>query len=72
MLGLMADAWHPGWLIFFAIPISGIIVKMFTSDREEGAHNAGPPRAADQRGSAGKDPAEGILQTKRSRRFRSD
>jgi hypothetical protein len=27
--------WHPGWIIFFAIPISGILVKMFAPGTSE-------------------------------------
>ena len=27
--------WHPGWIIFFAIPITGTIVKMFTAGKTE-------------------------------------
>ncbi len=29
--GFFFDLWHPGWLIFFAIPVSSIIAKMFVS-----------------------------------------
>jgi len=39
LIGFLLHAWHPGWLIFFAIPISGTIVKMATAGREE------PPKA---------------------------
>ncbi len=31
-LGFVLHLWHPGWLIFFAVPISGIIVKMFVGE----------------------------------------
>ena len=27
--------WHPGWIIFFAIPITSIIVKMATAGKDE-------------------------------------
>ena len=30
LMGFVWGLWHPGWIIFFAIPISGVIVKMFT------------------------------------------
>lgn len=29
VLGLKFDAWHPGWLVFFATPITAIIVNVF-------------------------------------------
>lgn len=32
IMGFFLGLWHPGWLIFFAIPISGIITKMFVGD----------------------------------------
>jgi hypothetical protein len=31
-MGFFLNLWHPGWLIFFAVPISGIITKMFVGD----------------------------------------
>lgn len=31
-LGFGLGLWHPGWLIFFAVPISGIITKMFVGE----------------------------------------
>lgn len=31
LLGFLLDLWHPGWIIFLAVPISGVIVKIFTS-----------------------------------------
>jgi hypothetical protein len=31
-MGFFLGLWHPGWLIFFAIPIASIITKMFVSD----------------------------------------
>ena len=41
LVGFLADTWHPTWIIFFAIPISGVIVKMF-------AKNGGvPPKDQD-------------------------
>ncbi len=30
LMGFVWGLWHPGWIIFLAIPISGIIVKIFT------------------------------------------
>ncbi|MEM5770773.1 MAG: hypothetical protein AAGU32_21185, partial [Bacillota bacterium] len=30
LIGFLAHTWHPTWIIFFAIPICGVIVKMFT------------------------------------------
>jgi hypothetical protein len=29
------NAWHPGWVIFLAIPISGTIVKIATTGQEQ-------------------------------------
>jgi hypothetical protein len=34
LIGFLADTWHPTWIIFFAIPISGVIVKMFAKSGE--------------------------------------
>ena len=34
LLGFVWHLWHPSWIIFFAIPISGIIVKMFAGGKE--------------------------------------
>jgi phosphatidylserine synthase len=34
LIGFLAGIWHPTWLIFFAVPISGVIVKMFTKDSD--------------------------------------
>jgi hypothetical protein len=31
-MGFFLNLWHPGWLIFFAVPISSIITKMFVGD----------------------------------------
>ncbi len=31
-LGFSLNLWHPGWLVFFAVPVSGIIAKMFADD----------------------------------------
>lgn len=31
-IGFFHNLWHPGWLIFFAIPIVHIIVKLFTGE----------------------------------------
>lgn len=38
--------WHPGWIIFFAIPITGTIVKMATAGKAEdqGQNANGPDR----------------------------
>ena len=30
IIGFMWDLWHPGWVVFFAIPISQIIAKMIS------------------------------------------
>ena len=30
LMGFVWGLWHPGWIIFLAIPISGVIVKIFT------------------------------------------
>lgn len=34
-MGFFLNLWHPGWLIFFAIPISSIITKMFVGDAQK-------------------------------------
>ena len=39
LLGFLGDLWHPGWIIFLAIPISGVIVKMFASDADKQQQN---------------------------------
>lgn len=31
LMGFVWGLWHPGWIIFFAIPISGVIVKIFAT-----------------------------------------
>jgi hypothetical protein len=41
LVGFLADIWHPTWIIFFAIPISSVIVKMFTKGGDE------PPKDQD-------------------------
>lgn len=33
-MGFFLGLWHPGWLIFFAVPISSIITKMFVGDSQ--------------------------------------
>lgn len=30
LLGFLLNLWSPGWIVFFAVPISGVIVKIFT------------------------------------------
>lgn len=41
-LGFEYNKWHPGWLVFFAVPISDILMKIFTrSSRESGSNNCG-------------------------------
>lgn len=30
VLGFGYNLWHPGWLVFFAIPIADILMKIFT------------------------------------------
>ena len=30
LMGFVWGLWHPGWIIFLAIPISGVIVKIIT------------------------------------------
>ena len=44
LMGLLADLWHPGWVIFFAIPISGVIVKMFAPDADKQHNGQDAPR----------------------------
>ncbi len=33
-MGFVLRLWHPGWLIFFAIPIMHIIIKLFTGGND--------------------------------------
>lgn len=33
-MGFRLNLWHPGWLIFFAIPITHILIKLFTGGCE--------------------------------------
>jgi hypothetical protein len=35
LIGFLTGIWSPTWIIFFAIPISGVIVKIFTAKAEE-------------------------------------
>ena len=35
LVGFLAHIWHPTWIIFFAIPISGTIAKIFTVDKKD-------------------------------------
>lgn len=39
LMGFVWNLWHPGWIIFFAIPISGIIANMFTAGEEKPQQN---------------------------------
>lgn len=39
LMGFRWGLWHPGWIIFFAIPISGVLVKIFTAKGD-----ADPPK----------------------------
>ena len=34
LIGFLAGIWHPTWLIFFAVPISGVIVQMFAKNSD--------------------------------------
>lgn len=43
LIGFLAHIWHPTWIIFFAIPISGTIAKMFTVGKKD----AEPPQGKD-------------------------
>jgi hypothetical protein len=43
-MGFFWGLWHPGWIIFFAIPISGIIVKMFSPDAGTQRENDTQPK----------------------------
>ena len=36
ILGFGFGLWHPGWIVFLAIPISGIIAGMFTDEPAAG------------------------------------
>ncbi len=35
LVGFLAHTWHPTWVIFFAIPISGTIAKMFRTGKKD-------------------------------------
>jgi hypothetical protein len=37
VLGFMYGRWHPGWLVFFAIPIADILMKIFTRTSSDDA-----------------------------------
>ena len=39
LMGFLGELWHPGWIIFLAIPISGVIVKMFAPDADKPQEN---------------------------------
>ncbi len=39
VLGFVWGLWHPGWVIFFAIPISGVIMKMFMPEADHHQDN---------------------------------
>lgn len=43
LIGFLAHTWHPTWVIFFAIPISGTIAKMFNAAKKD----ADPPQGND-------------------------
>ncbi len=34
-LGFFHALWHPGWLIFFIIPITHVLIKMFTANKKQ-------------------------------------
>jgi hypothetical protein len=36
IMGFVYDLWHPGWLVFLAIPISSIIVNLIKDTPESG------------------------------------
>lgn len=33
LLGFFLDAWHPGWLIFFIVPVSGILFTPYRKNK---------------------------------------
>ncbi len=33
LLGFIFDAWHPGWLVFFIIPVSAILFSPYRKDK---------------------------------------
>lgn len=39
LMGFLGNLWHPGWIIFLAVPISGVIVKMFAPDSDKHQQN---------------------------------
>lgn len=39
-LGFEYNKWHPGWLVFFAIPIADILMKIFTRSSSESANSS--------------------------------
>jgi hypothetical protein len=47
-LGFVWGLWHPGWVVFLAVPVSGIIAGMFTgSDKADGTGEHGPDEKED-------------------------
>jgi hypothetical protein len=42
-LGFIWNLWHPGWVVFLAVPASGIIARMFVgSDKADTTAEHGP------------------------------
>ena len=48
LMGFLWGLWHPGWVVFFAIPISQIIAKMISGSNcaEDEADAPGPDQQA--------------------------
>jgi len=42
IMGFGFGLWHPGWIVFLAIPITGIIVNMLTEDSNENKSGQAP------------------------------
>jgi hypothetical protein len=45
VLGFEYHLWHPGWLVFFAIPIADILLKLFSS--ASSANSGGSAKSCD-------------------------
>lgn len=47
-MGFILNLWHPGWLIFFAIPITHALIKIFTGGDAQQPENQSASEAADK------------------------
>jgi hypothetical protein len=40
LMGFLGGFWHPGWVVFLAVPLSGIIARMITGEKGEKKEDA--------------------------------